>query len=333
MSDVTDQKKTPETKEELDISKMTREEALAYMGLPADADIKEIEDRFWQMSKKYRGKDDEESMKLEDEISSVFDIATGARDRRLEEEKARAGEPKIFGKTKSEWRNYWEYSWKGIAIGIAVVAFVIYVLYSVFSSTRSAYSILVFGHMDFDETFIRQSMEEQGVKPYIGWANIVVPNDEGFTTDEVENTKFNAMFYTEPCVLISDKESYPYNFSLFKDMSPISQEIWDGLSDKAKEGVVPVYMSERESIEYQNEITINSGIYSDEDILNPDFYDDEPILIGYMVKDPAISAKLGIDCWWRSRETTVLFGECYNNGADDKAVLVITTLLNSAFED
>ena len=333
MSKDTDQDELSGKKQELDLSKMTREEALEYMGLSADADIKDIDERFWQLSKKYRGRDDEESMRLEDEISSVYEIATGNRDRKLEEEKARSAEPKIFGKTKSEWSNYWEYSWKGIAIGIAVVAFVGYVLYSVFSSTRSAYSILVFGHMDFDETFIRQTMEEQGIKPYIGWADIVVPNDEGFTASEAENTKFNAMFYTEPCVLIADKESYPYNFSVFKDMSPIYKEIWDGLSDKAKDGVIPVYMSERQSVEYQNEITMNSGIYNDEDILNPDLYDDEPVLIGFMVKDPAISAKFGVDCWWHSRQTNILIGECYNNGADDKAVLVITTLLNKAFED
>ena len=333
MSEVTDQEKLTGKTEELDLSKMTREEALAYMGLPADADIKDIEERFWQMSKKYRGKDDDESKKLEDEIASVYEIANGSRDRKLKEEKAKETEPKIFGKTKSEWRNFWEYSWKGIAIGAAVVIFVGYVLYSVFSSSRSAYSILVFGHMNFDETFIRQTMEEKGIKPYIGWADIVVPNDEGFTYSEAENTKFNAMFYTEPCVLISDKESYPYNFTVFKDMSPIAQEVWDGLSDKAKEGVIPVYMSERQSVEYQNEITMNSDIYNEEDILNPDLYDDEPILIGFMVKDPAISAKLGVDCWWHSRETNVLIGECYNNGADDKAVLVITTLLNKAFEE
>ena len=205
MSEVTDQDKISANKEDLDLSKMTREEALAYMGLPADADIKEIEDRFWQMSKKYRGKDDEEAKKLEDEIASVYEIANGSRDRKLEEEKAKESEPKIFGKTKSEWSNFWEYSWKGIALGIVVVVFVGYVLYSVFSSTRSAYSIIVFGHMNFDDTFIRQSMEEKGIKPYIGWADIVVPNDEGFTYSEAENTKFNAMFYTEPCVLISDK--------------------------------------------------------------------------------------------------------------------------------
>ena len=60
MSEVTDQEKLTGKTEELDLSKMTREEALAYMGLPADADVKDIEERFWQMSKKYRGKDDDE---------------------------------------------------------------------------------------------------------------------------------------------------------------------------------------------------------------------------------------------------------------------------------
>ena len=36
------------------IASMTKEEALEFLGLPADADKEALENRFWQLSKKYR---------------------------------------------------------------------------------------------------------------------------------------------------------------------------------------------------------------------------------------------------------------------------------------
>ena len=56
MDEVTEQDINTADGNGLDLTKMTREEALAYMGLSSDADRKAIDDRFWQMSKKYRGK-------------------------------------------------------------------------------------------------------------------------------------------------------------------------------------------------------------------------------------------------------------------------------------
>ena len=83
---------------------LSEDEALIYMGLEADADIKEIEDRFWQMSKKYRGKDDPESLAMEDEISAVYDIASGRREVKEQEEYVRQNEPKYFGRLRATGR-------------------------------------------------------------------------------------------------------------------------------------------------------------------------------------------------------------------------------------
>ena len=53
---VTDKKKavlSPEDGASENIVSMTREEAIEYLGLPADADQEAIENRFWQLSKKF----------------------------------------------------------------------------------------------------------------------------------------------------------------------------------------------------------------------------------------------------------------------------------------
>ena len=127
---------------------MTREQALEYMGLDADADIKVIDDRFWQMSKNYRGKDDPESMEMEDEISAVYDIASGRRDSRIKEEERRRSEPKYFGRYKSDWKNIIHYNWKNLAFGmrrcdISAIAVII----GVATNAEIDCSVVVFGHM------------------------------------------------------------------------------------------------------------------------------------------------------------------------------------------
>ena len=141
MSEEIKQDKPSENTSELDLTAMTREEALAYMGLSSDADIKEIDDRFWQMSKKYRGKEDPESIAMEDEISAVYDIASGRRDFRKNEEQQKEAEPKRFGKTKSEWKTYIEYTWYKYVLGIVIAAAVIYLGVSVFTSEKPLSSL------------------------------------------------------------------------------------------------------------------------------------------------------------------------------------------------
>ena len=332
MSEVTDQENNS-LESKLDLTNMTREEALEYMGLPSDADIKEIDDRFWQMSKNYRGKDDPESKAKDDEISAVYDIASGRRDFRVKEEQVRESEPKHFGKTKAEWKTYFEYTWYKYLLGVVIAAAVIYLGVTVFTSEKSAVAVIVFGHMTFDDDYMRDALVDAGAKnPFIGSADIVVPNNEGFKYSESDNAKFNAMFYMDPCVLIADEATYPYYYSTFKDLSPLYDDIMAGLSEEAKAGIVPIYMTEQESMYYQN-ILISSSDYDDSDLYDTSLFSDEPILIGFQITDPKLAEKLGVDCMWHSRQTTLIVGEYSKCRDDDKTVMVITTIINSAFEE
>ncbi len=314
-----------------DLSGMTREEALEYMGLGADADIKEIDDRFWQMSKHYRGKDDPESVRKEDEISLVYDIASGRRDRRVNEKIRHESEPMYFGRYKSDWINIIHYNWKNFLLGIVVVISAIVVIVAVATNTRSDCSVVFFGHMYLDDTVIREALMAEGIKgPYIGMADLVVPNDQDIPPQEYGNETFNAMFYTNPDVLVSDKESYCYYFSTFKDIGPLYDRIMEGLTDEAKAGVIPVYMTEQEAVEYTNKLNLANGV-ADGEILDPSGFSGEPVLIGIEIPDEDICSGLGIEAKWKSRKTALVFGQCVNSKNDDQAVKVITAIINAAF--
>jgi hypothetical protein len=312
-------------------SSMTREEALKFMGLEADADIKAIDDRFWQMSKHYRGKDDPESVKKEDEISAIYDIASGRRDRRIKEKIRHESEPMYFGRYKSDWKNIIHYNWKSFLLGVVVAVSAILVIIAVATNTRSGCSIVVFGHMYLDDTYMREALVAEGIKrPYIGMADIVVPNDQNIPMQEYGNETFNAMFYTNPDVLISDNESYGYYFSTFKDLGPLYNRIMEGLSDEAKAGTEPIDVAERQAVEYTNRLYLENGIEDDE-LDDPARYPDEPVLIGIRIMDEDICTGLGIEAKWMSRKTTLVFGQCMNSTNDDQTVKVITTIINAAF--
>lgn len=313
-------------------SKMTREDALEYMGLNSDADIKEIDDRFWQMSKKYRGQEDPESIAMEDEISAIYDIASGRRDIRAEEEERKKNEPMYFGRYKSDWDNIIRYNWKNWLLGAVVGISALCVIIGYVMNSKSDCSVLVFGHMYLDNTYIREALEEQNLKnPYVGLADIVVPNDENIPMDKMGNEAFNAQFYTNPDVLISDERSYQYYFSTFQDLGPLYDRIMAGLSDKAKAGIRPVYMSEREAIRKNNDLLQSSGFVA-EDLRNPAEFPDDPVLIGIEITDPDIVTKMGVEAKWKSRKTTFVLGRCANSKDDDMTVLIITTIINAAFK-
>ena len=287
---------------------MTREQALEYMGLGSDADIKEIDDRFWQMSKKYRGKDDPESMAMEEEISAVYDIASGRRDIRIQEEKQRESEPKYFGRYKSDWQTIIHYNWKNWLLGAVVGISIIVILVGYFLNAKNDCSVLVFGHMYLDNTYMRQALEEQGLKnPYVGLA-----------------------FYTNPDVLISDNRAYKFYFSVFKDLGPLYDRIMAGLSDEAKAGVKPIYMSERESVRYKNDMLQEYGL-GEEDIRNPAEFPDDPVLIGFEITDQDVVTNFGVEAKWKSRQTTLMLGQCKNSTDDDMTVKIITSIINSAY--
>lgn len=310
---------------------MTREEALEYMGLSADADIKEIDDRFWQMSKKYRGKEDPESRKKDDEISAIYDIASGRRDRRILDEQMYDSGPKYFGRSKKQWEDIIRYNWKTWLFAAVIVVSAIIVITAVATNTKSDCSVIVFGHLNFDNTFIFKTLEAQGIKsPYVSSADFVVPNDEDIARVEYGNEIFNAQFYTDPDVLISDERSYFYYFTVFKDLSPLYDRILESLTEEAKAGIRPIYMSQREAVEYQNRIYEENNVM-DAEINDPALFPDDKILIGIEITDPAIAKKLGVDSLWRSRETTLVIGQCSNSKNDDQTVLVIVSIINAAF--
>lgn len=320
-----------EENKELDFENMTREEALKIMGLGPKAGIKAIEDRFWKMTKQYRGKDDPESLKKEEEFATLYEIATGHRDFVRQQEEERNNSAKFFGKTKKEWENWFSYTWYKILIILAAVGIIAAFLISLISNLLVDCNVVFFGLMDLDNTYVTQVLKDSGKKkPRISAMKVVVPNDEGKGAMDAYNEAFNSMVYTDPDVLISDEESYPYYFDIFGQLEPIYDGIMAELSDKAKADVEAVYMTEQDSVKYSNEVLRFNGI-TDMDS-DPAEYSDKPILIGIRIKDQDAVKKLGVESLWNDGETTLVVGICGRSKDLEVSKDMIISIINGAYE-
>ena len=82
-------------------------------------------------------------------------------------------------------KNIIHYNWKNVLLGIVVAVSAIIVIIAVATNTRSGCSVVVFGHMYLDDTYMREALVAEGIKrPYIGMADIVVPNDQNIPPQE-----------------------------------------------------------------------------------------------------------------------------------------------------
>ncbi len=316
----------------MDFENMTREEALRKMGLKPTASITSVNTQFWKMSKQYRGKDDPESRAKEDEIAALYDIASGRRDARIAEQKRLESEPKILGKSLTQWRTFFSYAWVKIIIGVIILLGVAAIVYSLLNPAQYDTSVTVFGYIDLQESYITKALEDEGFSnPYVKSSVVVVPNDQGaYNTDNGDMT-LNALIYTDPQVLVADSKTYPYFFDAFSDIEPIYDQVMAGLTEEARAGVAPVYESEREAVKRTNEIYRQRGL---EDILldNPEEYSDKQVLIGIEIKDPSKTAALGVTAGWKEGGTTLVVGKCRNARDQEKTVKMMITIINAAFK-
>ena len=66
------------------------------------------------------------------------------------------------------------------------------------------------------------------------------------------------------------------------------------------------------------------------EVLGVEFPDD-PVLIGFEITDQDVVTNFGVEAKWKSRQTTLMLGQCKNSTDDDMTVKIITSIINSAY--
>ena len=311
------------------VAKMTREEALKFLGLPEDADEQTLENRFWQLTKNLRTKrGDEAEQKLTD-LSAAYDIATGNRDKREEAEKARAKEKKFLNKTKSEWKNYVSYTWKYYVAAIVFILGTAFVIKSLFFKPTVDCGIISIGNFELSEDYYKEITAKLGYKnPSILTYCYIAVNDEGQQTDLFTNQAAVTSLYSGTNVLVTDKAASPYFFEYYTDCSSLYESLKEALPGDKFAKITPVYMSEREYKKLITEFRRSKGYDLSDTEVDYSSYSDKKIMTGFLIEDEEMVRKLGYKSYWQKQPASVVIGINVLSKDQNDSIALITAMFS-----
>lgn len=314
-----------------EVSAMTKEQAIEYLGLDKDASKEEIDDKFYLLIKRYRKSGDEEAEQKIADISCAYHIASGRKDeeeqRELEYEQAK----KTFGKTKEEWKTFFGYNWIKFVFAGGMLIFIIS-LVNFFATNDNSCTVISFGNFGQSTSYITSVLEIYGyTNPYVATVDYVVPNTEGQEKQAYSDQTLAAFFSADPNVLISDEMTYVYYFSQFADLTEIDEIVREEVPAEIYDSLTPVYMSELEA--YNLTKAYYEQIYDIQDYdaeIDVNELSDEPVLIGYELTDEDVIEKLGFDNRWQKQPATLIFGIYSNTSSMADSTEVLITVLKAA---
>lgn len=304
---------------------MTKEEALKFMGLGTEAKASEIDDRFWQMSKVYtndRSMDPDEKARALDELSDVYDIASGRKAERDAEKIAYANEKKFFGKSAREWKTYIYYSWYKYVIAIVALMVASNLVYTVFFRPKIDCGVFSAGHFYYEETCIMDMMKEDlgFLNPYINAVDVAVPNDQGQVSAQYADQIAVTGFMSNPNVFITDQMSVMYYFDEMGDCSGIYEQLRNVLTEEQFAKITPVYMNAHDAYDA-------TAIYTEEGFeeeIPPEDYEER--MVGLMVTDEAFINSLGYYNLWPESEPTLVFTIYPNTTSVENSERILTEI-------
>ena len=310
------------------IASMTKEEALEFLGLPADADKEALENKFWQLSKKYRSlKGNEAEQKLAD-LSAAYDIAAGNRDLRQQAEEARSHEKQFMGKTKDEWKTYFSYTWKYILGAIVLVAVSAALIWNFFFKPREDCGIISIGNFENKTEYYESVVKELGFKhPNLSTFCYVAVSEKDQQADAYTNQAAVATLYSGANVIVTDQSAMPYFFEYLMDCSSLYKQLEQVLPAEKFAKITPVYMSEREYKKLIVEYRLGKGMELSDTNVDYSSYSDAKIMTGLMIDDADMIKKIGYTNYWPDKPATLIFGINVMSKDTDVSASIITAVL------
>ena len=310
------------------VAQMTREEALAYLDLPEDADKEAIEKRFWQLSKNYRTmRGDEAEQKMAD-LSAAYDIATGNRDLREEAAEARAKEKKFLGKTKAEWKNYVSYTWKYYAGAIVLIAVSVFLILNFFFKPREDCGITSIGNFEHNEAYYDEVVKSLGFKhPALTTYCYVAVSGKGQEADPYTNQAAVVSLYSGANVIVTDKAAMPFFFEYLTDCTKLYKSLEQLLPAEKFAKITPVYLSEREYRKMIVDYRVSKGMALADTGTDFSSFSDQKIMTGLMIEDEDLVKKLGYTNYWPDQPASAIFSISVMSRDQDESARIITAVL------
>ena len=291
------ERNTSDVSSEQEPIEMSRAEALAILGLPETANAYAVDNRFWQLTKRYRAEKNEEELRR---VTDAYDIASGRAARRTAEEKEILISRKFLGKTSKQWKVYWYYTWWKYLLTAVLVTVILLLGYQILFKKDYDIKIVSLGHFATDSTVLENfSKEKMGyVNPYVVSADVVTSNTEGQNNASVYGaTAASAYLTINPNLMFFDEETMPYYLTYLVNLDDYYEDLKQALPTSLYEKIEPV----RASMKDYYLLTAEDGetpTYTAEDEVEH--------IYGLRITDPKIYQALGyISQWSDGRESLV----------------------------
>ena len=307
------------------IEAMTKEEALEYFQLPAWAKREDLDKQFWKLGKIYKAQKDEQ--KLAD-ISAAYEIATGERDRKLEEKKEEETSKHYLGKTKKQWAEFWHYEWWKFAVGIAALILIVAVINYFFLAPGTDFRVASIGHISQDTEMLADYMKENYglTNPDVDFANVVSDNDEGEEVEAYAASKATSLIAVRPDIIVLDAMTAPAyvmgeNLQNLDDIYAQIQATW---TEEELSHIEPYYYSKARFYEEYAD-SLPQEYRDDLDELTPE--DEIEHVYGFIVRDEIDRLALGYTVKWKKSDPCIIVGVGASSGQLEKATDITLRLL------
>jgi hypothetical protein len=315
----------PPSQEEALAPATERTAALAVLGLKASANAYAIDNRFWQLTKRYRSENNKAKL---DEVTVAYDIASGRAQAERAEQMEIQQSRKLLGKTASQWKVHFYYAWwKYLALVVSLLICTVLVR-QIFFTEDYDLKVVSLGHFTMNNTFVTNTAknELEYKNPYVVYADLILPESEPQTTSTLNGPATAASFLSlRPDVLVFDEITMTYYFPYLNPMDNFYETMIETLPKAVMDEFEPVYWSEAE----YNELTFDEDDGSSEDVAFTSPVDNEPMIYGLMTRDPDLIKALGFNNLRENEEPTLVF--CIANTSSDmmKAEEFITWIIRN----
>lgn len=292
---------------------LTREECLKIFELEESAELRDIENKYPVLVKKYRSVDTDEARDKLDKVSLAYNILTG---RYVEPEPINPRlERVVAGKTIKQWQTVWHYGRLPL-LGIVIIAvIVVSLIYSIAINKRADFAVIVMGQFydggsAYDSAYEYFSEISDGnvenpdihIIPIDLRAEAIYGTDE--TMDQLESSYDIQPEETEP-LNIDAQSQYAYNMKLitllYSDNIDVFMSTADAFHRYAPQGIFADLSSFYESLsdlppDIYEKI---EPVYASMEISEPGDAEvtgyGDPIIMGLDVSELAVFE--GLDIW------------------------------------
>lgn len=285
------------TKPAGDTSFGSRDEALAALGLRPDADAAALDQRFYQLTKRYRIEKDEENLLR---ITAAYDVASGRAAEKEAEIHEKTVAKRTLGKTKREWKTFFYYSWWKFAMVAAVIFFFVFVGGQLISGNNFDIRIVCLGHFKTDVQFITDFFTEElsYSNPYVVSSDIDFADPTARGADAMnESLAAYAYLSATPDIILLDEPTVPYFLDYLQNLDAYYEKLRLGLPAELFETIEPVSYSLLDSYKLRG---VNPEEYEGEEGI------EDAHIYGLKFKNPELYQAFGFMTKWDTGDKPVV---------------------------